>query len=249
MAASIRSQNKFLDILRKMYRSTLWMPTRRYFRYSSLFTILQSLFTYHPQEKMLMNAFSFLSASHIEGDYLEFGVYEGWNFVSAYHLAKLSGFTQMRFYAFDSFSGLPEIAGVDADGYRQYSQGDYSCDINNFKRNIKKQGVDLNKTHIIPGWFEGSLSTETKEKLSIHKAAMIWIDCDLYQSTVPVLNFITSYLQDGCILVFDDWFAFRGNPGRGEQRAFHEWLEAHPNIKVVEFLRMGWHGNSFIIQI
>jgi hypothetical protein len=33
-------------------------------------------------------------------------------------------------------------------------------------------------------------------KLPLKKAAIIMIDCDLYESTVSVLDFITDYLQD-----------------------------------------------------
>ncbi|MCG2718374.1 MAG: methyltransferase, partial [Nanoarchaeota archaeon] len=70
--------------------------------------------------------------------------------------------------------------------------------------------------------------------------------CDLYESTVLVLDFITEYIQDGTIIIFDDWFSFRGNPNRGEQKAFKEWLKKNPSIKTTEFYRFGWHGNSFI---
>jgi O-methyltransferase len=48
---------------------------------------------------------------------------------------------------------------------------------------------------------------------------VIWVDCDLYESTVPVLDFITEYIQDGTVIIFDDWYSFRADPDRGEQKA------------------------------
>ena len=63
------------------------------------------------------------------------------------------------------------------------------------------------------------------------------------------MDFITDYIQDGTVLIFDDWFCFRGNPNRGEQRAFREWLKRNPSIKVSEFHKYGAEGNSFIVHI
>jgi len=63
------------------------------------------------------------------------------------------------------------------------------------------------------------------------------------------MNFVTVYLQDGTVLIFDDWFCFRGNPNKGEQKAFREWLERHHSIKVTQFHKFGWGGNSFIVSI
>jgi len=153
----------------------------------------------------------------------------------------------MRFYAFDLFEGLPKIKGLDNDGFCPYDKGQYSCSVNKFKKIIARKGVDLNKVEIIPGWYAKVLNEKLKKKLPIKKASIIWIDCDLYESTVPVLNFITDYIQDGTILIFDDWFSFRGDPNRGEQKAFKEWLKKNPSIKATEFHKFSC-GNSFILH-
>jgi hypothetical protein len=65
---------------------------------------------------------------------------------------------------------------------------------------------------------------------------------------VPVLEFITPYLVNGSVLVFDDWFFYKASPERGEQKALNEWLKINPNIKLTEFHKYSWHGNSFIIN-
>ena len=68
----------------------------------------------------------------------------------------------------------------------------------------------MNRVKIIPGWYSEVLNENTKKKLQIKKAAIVYVDCDLYESTVPVLDFITDYPVDGSILIFDDWNSFRG---------------------------------------
>lgn len=185
---------------------------------------------------------------NVGGDYLEFGVFKGETLVKAFHAAQAENLKSMKFYAFDSFKGLPEIEGVDADGFCYFSKGDYACSIDEFKKYILKQGVDLDKIEIIPGWYNEILNEETKKKLPIRKASLVWIDCDLYESAVFVLDFITDYVCDGTILYFDDWFSFRGDPNRGEERAFREWLKKNPSIKAREFGRVTLWGMAFIIN-
>lgn len=218
------------------------------------------------QAEILKKAFLYTFFAQLEGDYLEFGVYDGENLSMAYHFSQLTkeptilknditglfndNLERMNFYAFDSFQGIPELKKEDLNGYRQpdFIKGSYSCNIEVFKDNISKNGVDLLKVKIVDGWYDEILNENTKRSLPLKGAAVVYIDCDLYSSTVPVLDFITDYLVDGSVLIFDDWFAYRGNPEKGEQRAFYEWLNKNPQIKVSEFHKFSWHGNSFIVH-
>ena len=108
--------------------------------------------------------------------------------------------------------------------------------------------MDLAKVKIVPGWFKDTLNAETRTKLFLKSAAVVWVDCDLYESTVPVLEFITDLVVDGTILVMDDWFFYKGRPDMGERKAFAEWLNINPNISFTEFHKYSWHGNSFILH-
>ena len=217
-------------------------------RYSNHFFAMQRLFGYTARELLLFNALQFVSMNRVPGDYLEFGVFEGANFVPAYHLAQTLGLHSMRFHAFDSFDGLPAIDGVDADGFRHFHEGEFRSSIDTFKHNVASKGVDNAKLTVTAGWFDRVLNEQTRQSLAIDKAAVVFIDCDLYESTVPILEFITEYVQEGTVIIFDDWFCFRGNPDRGEQRAFREWLEKHPHIKATELFRFGWQHNSFVLH-
>lgn len=239
-------------ILKKNIWSTYYFLCRQFyrpsFRFSGYFSVFRDIFEYSHREKMVKRAMEFVRFNSLPGDYLEFGVWKGGTFVNAYYFAKRYNLSTMKFYAFDSFEGLPEIKGVDAEGFKHFDQGLFTCSEAQFRRNIMKHGVDMNRVGIVPGWFDKVLNEEIKRAISIQNAAVIWIDCDIYESTVPILNFITDYLQDGTILIFDDWFCYRGNPNRGEQRAFREWLERNPQIQASEFYKFGWGGNSFIIH-
>lgn len=190
----------------------------------------------------------FLKTSNIEGDYLEFGVFRGKTFVSAFHSLKNLNSARMKFYAFDSFEGLPPLKGSDSD-YEAFKEGQFAYGLNDFKANLNSHGVDLSRCSFVPGWFDESLNDKTKSTLPVSKAAVIYIDCDLYESTVPVLDFITGYLQTGTIIAFDDWFCFAGAPDHGEQRAVAEWLDKNKHISLTEYTNMGNAGKAFIVYV
>ncbi|OIO80985.1 hypothetical protein AUJ84_02095 [Candidatus Pacearchaeota archaeon CG1_02_32_132] len=185
----------------------------------------------------------FVRDNEIKGDYLEFGVHDGGSFSSAIFFAKKYGLNDMVFLAFNSFEGLPN----NKEGMKLLKGGGYACDLEQFKTNIRKRGADLtNKVRAYKGWFKDL--EKWREKIGNRKASIIYIDGDLYQSAVEVLKFINGYLQEGTLLIFDDWNLFKGNPNQGEQRALKEWLKTNPKIRLSEFLRFGYHGNSFIIS-
>jgi hypothetical protein len=103
--------------------------------------------------------------------------------------------------------------------------------------------IPAERLTVTGGLFDVSLPRADR-----HRIAVAWVDCDLYESTVPVLDFLTTQLQDGAVLVFDDWFCFHGRPDRGEQRACREWLDANPEISLVPYRDFHWAGRSFLVN-
>ncbi|MGO9950870.1 MAG: TylF/MycF/NovP-related O-methyltransferase [Dissulfurispiraceae bacterium] len=190
----------------------------------------------------------YLVGAQIEGDYLEFGVYQGNTLSRAFQCMSYS-FNNMKFIAFDSFEGLPKPKGIDNEkGYASnFHEKEFSCSEDEFIRNIQSKGVDLQKVKLVKGWFDKTLSREKAEEYGVRQIAFAWIDCDLYESTVPVLNFITPYLSVGSVIVFDDWHCYRNHPDFGEQRACREWLESNKHIQLAELFSFGSHGIVFTV--
>jgi len=190
----------------------------------------------------------YLVGAKIDGDYLEFGVYQGTVFTRVYHGLKVH-YPKMRFFAFDSFEGLPAPKGIDnIDGFSSnYHSNEFACSIEEFKKNLTRNRVNLDRVELVKGWYNKTLKPNQVGRYGIKKAALIWIDSDLYESAVPVLNFITPYLAEGTVIVFDDWHAFRNNPDRGEQKACKEWLKKNPKIKLAELFNYGYGGVVFTV--
>lgn len=209
----------------------------------------------------------FCACEKIEGDYLEFGLYRGRSFVSAYEALqqayqqraaqttgeaspadsaeRLAVWKKFRFFGFDSFEGLPELEGVDQQG-DDFKAGQYACSEDEFRQILAERGMPSDRFNLIPGWFNETCTAETAERLRLKKAAIVWIDGDLYESAKSCLNFVTPFLQDGTVLIFDDWYAFRGHPEKGEQLAFSEWRKKVTGFTFSEFHSEGVWRKSFI---
>jgi O-methyltransferase len=192
----------------------------------------------------------YLVGAELDGDYLEFGVFEGKTFAYAYKvMAPL--FPKMRYIAFDSFEGLPEPTGVDAenDFSSSFVKGQFRCGKDQFMANLEaaNEAIDLSRVHTVQGWFHESLRDDNPAISEIKLVSAAWIDCDLYESTVPVLDFLTDRLSVGSVLLFDDWRCFRNLADYGEQKACREWLSSNPQIKLNPFLDFGFHGMSFTV--
>lgn len=220
-----------------------------------------------PKDPIIYNAAHLVASEKIEGDYLEFGVFAGASFVKAYHTIKSvfelfqtthAGRTRedvaeianvwdgMRFFAFDSFQGLPDLTGVDLQS-REFEKGKYASSEDAFLQSVARAGMPLSKVVTVPGWFDDTCNDATVRKHCMKKAAIIHIDCDLYESAKTALEFVKPLITNGTIIIFDDWFCFRGNPNLGEQRAFYEWKVTMPEWFFTEYHKDGPWRNSFII--
>ena len=221
------------------------------------------------EQRLMYKAAKFIAADKIEGDYLEFGVFRGDSFILAYKTledvfdeeARSSHYRSqadsvdrwriwqnMRFFAFDSFKGLPELRGIDRLT-RDFVPGKFRSTYDVFQHRISRAGIPSSKVKTVQGWFEDTLNDETRSRLGLTRAAIVYIDSDLYEPARTVLDFITPLLQDGTVIIFDDWYSYRGNPQLGEQRACAEWLEAHPDWTLTQFQKEGPWRNSFIANI
>jgi hypothetical protein len=124
---------------------------------------------------------------------LEFGVATGGT------LALISEY--MPAIGFDSFQGLPE------DWRPGFEAGRFACP------------VPIVNADLVVGLFEDTLPGWTPPG----PIGLVHIDCDLYSSTVTVLQHVGQYLDEGCFLVFDEWHGYPGCE-QHEQRAWQEYV-------------------------
>lgn len=135
--------------------------------------------------------------------WLEFGVFHGGT------INYISNFTKNKVYGFDSFQGLPEKW---RDGFEK------GC----FNMNGELPQVNENVV-LIKGFFEDTLLSFLNSMNK--KVSFVHIDCDLYSSTKDVLNNLIDFLDNECIIVFDELVNYPGFDGEtGELKAFYEFI-------------------------
>ena len=151
-----------------------------------------------------------------------------------------------RFVGFDSFRGLPASEGPDA-GRPVFDEGQYSASTAQVWANIDRWDVDQSKVELVEGFFADTCNQATVERLALGDVAVVHIDSDLYESAVMALNFCTPHFRDGSVVIFDEWFQFSGRSDHGEQRAFGEWRQKHPEWRTAELAREGAGRMAFVL--
>lgn len=177
----------------------------------------------------------------IEGYYFEFGCHSARTMTLCWkHTRYLFDWT---YVGFDSFEGLPDIG---ADERQQiWAKGRMKTAEDEFIAAVAAAGMPRDRLITVKGFYDKSLTDKLAQRLLPKKAAAIYVDCDLYASTVPVLSFIRPFLQPGTVIVFDDWNCFIGDPEKGERRAWAEFLATNPRLRFEPFVSDG-ETQSFI---
>jgi len=151
--------------------------------------------------------------------FYEFGLYRGFSIWFAEQIARGHTPADFRFYGFDSFCGLPDTV-VDADFYRR---GDFSAGYETVKENLTRFGADWEKIKLFRGFFSDGFFAELVKKERFQPVSIAVIDVDIYESCVPVLNFLSPLLVPGSILIFDDYNGMHRSDSNGERKAFKEF--------------------------
>lgn len=134
--------------------------------------------------------------------------------------------TARNLHLFDSFEGLP--ASMTEVDIRSPSVMDGTWAAGTCKglspeelRAILKTRLPDERILIFEGWFEDTVPMVASET----RYAVVHIDCDLYTSTMDVLDGLLgrNLLQPGALIYFDDWDCNAARPDLGERQA---WADA-----------------------
>jgi O-methyltransferase len=157
--------------------------------------------------------YSYLNSAVLENreiDFLEFGVFEG---KSLFKWAELNTDASSRFFGFDSFHGLVEDFANEWFVYRK----------GHFTTHGRVPETSDNRVTFVPGLFQHSLRPFLIEYRP-QRQLVINIDCDLHSSTLFVLATLDHLLNNGAVVIFDEF----SNPLH-EFQAFHQYIAAFRN--------------------
>lgn len=194
----------------------------------------------------------------ITGDYVEFGSWGGKSLLSAHRVISMTDH-QRRLWAFDSFEGLPEAAdprdvhprwGAGGQGNAWSGRAEDNAvqrGLEYFQSSCEEMGLPRHSYTPVEGYFEDTLPPrgDSGEPRDI---AIAYIDCNMYSSTVTVLDFLAPRLKNGMILAFDDYNCWTPDQLSGERIAVHEFLQANPQWRFRRFKDIHWGGVSFVVE-
>lgn len=147
---------------------------------------------------------------NIPGIFVECGVWKGGCGV-AMLLAQQEAFGEVRrpVYLLDSFMGLPQVEKRDGPALAQW-QASGSLENCLIEREVVQESLDRfgfkeGEYFIIEGWFE-----DTLHRLNDMAIAFLRIDCDLYASVKPCLDFLVPNVSVGGTVIIDDYYAWDG---------------------------------------
>jgi predicted O-methyltransferase YrrM len=199
----------------------------------------------------------FLHQENIDGDIAEFGT--GYGTTAVFLAAAMadaslapvapwaaSQATQVRqLHLFDSFQGLPSITHpLDiAAGWKEGLFRDKSAP--ELRRMVEKY-LAGDRIVVHAGWFKDTLTSIPANK----KFSLLHIDCDIYESTIEVLDFLFAgrHLSNGCAVFFDDWNCGGASPALGERRAWREIVEKY-RVDYSDSGDYGTYGHKFLVHV
>jgi hypothetical protein len=197
----------------------------------------------------LLFAVQYVVEGAVEGDIAEFGSMTGRtaNVIAA---AMASFRADRKLHVFDSFEGLPKASSQPDLASRHVQDGTWgpgTCKGISAAalRKLCVNYLPENQVCVYEGWF-----SETMKKIPTGtKFSMLHVDCDLYQSTIDVLDpvFKQKMVAEGAIILFDDWYCNHSSNDHGERKAWSE-VVAKYGIVAEDGGGYAWGGKKFIVH-
>jgi hypothetical protein len=151
----------------------------------------------HRKIQCLLDVRGLLVINQVEGDYVEFGVYRG---EMMYAASQVLGSRIRRFIGLDTFEGLPEPEGDDADVF-VFEQPGFMAS----PRDLAMQMMAGTDTVLVQGDFRTS-DVLAEYRRAAGPIAVAAIDCNWPSSVRAALQAVGPSLQAGSILFLDDYF-------------------------------------------
>ncbi len=137
--------------------------------------------------------------THLQGDFVECGLGQGYSFA---RLASVGYATGKKLWGFDSFEGFPKPAPEDVSSYpvKAGDWGDINLEMVTSKIVARVPESYLKESVIlIPGFFDTTLP-----KAPLSQIAFLHLDGDLYQSYMDCFHLLYDKVVSGGIIAFDE---------------------------------------------
>tara|TARA_Y100000589_G_scaffold287890_1_gene288970 strand:- start:21972 stop:23162 length:1191 start_codon:yes stop_codon:yes gene_type:complete len=216
---------------------------------SNLIAYINPAVTHNLEKYYAIKKVFYLSTiEDINGDYVEFGVFEGSSFSHSIRCyLNLKEYmppnkdNEIKFYGFDSFDGFGKLNEEDFHPF--YADEQFKTSISQVNNRIKKcaEGTEFK---LIPGFFDKTLSVKPNF-YGIRSARIIFIDTDTFSSSLQALEFCKNIIIDGTYIILDDFYSYKGSISKGVAGAFHEFKNKY-GFYFREVFSYGMGGKVFV---
>ncbi|WP_242142334.1 MULTISPECIES: TylF/MycF family methyltransferase [unclassified Bacillus cereus group] len=151
----------------------------------------------------LQHAMETVIREHIEGDFIETGVWRGGACIFMRGFLKAHGITNRTVWVADSFQGLPapNVQAYPQDSPDYLHTFDYlRVSLEQVQENFKKYDLLDDQVKFLKGWFKDTLPTAPIEKIAIAR-----LDGDMYESTMDSLVNLYDKVSTGGFIIIDDY--------------------------------------------
>lgn len=196
----------------------------------------------------IKKAFYYAFLEQLEGDYLEFGTFEGTSLIAAFEndrRFRTPATPSRTFWGFDSFEGFKYFTARDQHPF--FKEGEFASSYDQTRQRIERHFKGRARWHLVKGYFEETIQAKTALDFGIEKISVALIDCDLGTPALLALNFMAPALQNGTVLILDDYFAYRGSQKEGVAGAFAQFQARHPHLVFRRLFDYGHGGQGFIL--
>jgi hypothetical protein len=190
------------------------------------------------------DAFMVLSVNDISGDYVEFGSWGANSITAAYEAVRDIG-RPRHLWAFDSFQALPPVTHPRDARWKGPGFGQGGVD--RFHEACAERGVPREAYTAVEGYYDATLPPLGADGAPAD-IALVYVDCNMYTSTVTVFDFLAPRLKHGMIVAFDDYFLYTARELSGERAALREFEVAHPEWRFLPYKDVHYAGTSFIVE-
>ena len=163
------------------------------------------------------------NALHVEGDFVECGVYKGFCFA---FLTDYLGFAQIdkTLFLYDTFEGIPEDLNSENRSNRVYER-DIKDDRDALYKIVLKRFENVPNTQVVRGRVPDTFDEACPDKI-----ALLHIDMNSTASEIAALERLFDRVQPGGMIVFDDY----GWTGYADQRHAEDAFMAERGYNILE---------------
>lgn len=204
-------------------------------------------FTQRQYEEAVILSLQYINYARVAGDVGEFGSHG----LLAPTIAKYLGREDKDriYHVFDSFEGYPE-AITEIDASSPHFQDDiWRPKASPSPMSARKMLKTIRKHHAKSCVHEGYFD-KTLPLISVSDGfAMLILDCNLYGSTIYVLDhlFRNKLISDGTVILFADFNVHAASPNHSSRRAWAEVIETF-DISYSDEGNYNWGGRKFIVH-